>query len=119
MVGYFSLTICGTIHGRVVHQNQHAILGHTHIQLHHIYAHLNASLDSLQRVLRSITPIPAVCDNKDMIFRGIMQKLKQGVYTGLAKAIVEREYKNEGRSEERRVGKECTRMWRWREITHN
>jgi hypothetical protein len=60
-----------------------AILGEAYIDLYDVHAQVNTPLDSHQRILRCISPIPAMRNDQNAFRRGIPELLQDLRHTFL------------------------------------
>ena len=71
-----ALSVHGTVNLLIMHQDQNAILGFLQVQLNHINTHINAILESLNRIFRSITPVSTMRNNHNIFLSRLIEILK-------------------------------------------
>ena len=56
-----------------MHKEENTILGHMKVKFNHVYPHIYTVLESLKRILGSVSPISSVSDYKHLLGFWIVQ----------------------------------------------
>ena len=79
-VAHLAVTGGCAVHRIVMHEEEHAVLGHVQVEFYHIHTHIYAVLESLQGVLGSVAPVAAVSHHQHFLRLGIVQLTNEFIH---------------------------------------